>query len=119
MLLFFAYARSIVNKMSELGEYVFEYNPDVIMISELWAHDSISDVELILNGFELFRSDRLCSKGGGCTLYVEELYKAIVVDDLTNVPASESVWCEPTSTKSRLVIGVCYYSTSASVVNEG
>ena len=25
-------ARSIVNKMSELEEFVFEYNPDVIMI---------------------------------------------------------------------------------------
>ena len=88
------------------------------MISESWAHDSICDVELNLNGFELFRSDRLCSKGGGCMLCVKELYKAIVVDDLTNVHDSESVWCELTCTKSGLVIGVCYHSTSASVVNE-
>ena len=42
---FLANARSIVNKMSELEEYAFEYNPDVIMISESWAHASISDVE--------------------------------------------------------------------------
>ena len=42
---------SIVNKMSELEEYVFEYNPDVTIISKSWAHDSISDVELNLNGF--------------------------------------------------------------------
>ena len=46
-------ARSIVNNMSELEEYVFEYNPDVIMISESWDHDSISDVKLNLNGFNL------------------------------------------------------------------
>ena len=51
-------------------------------------------------------------------LYVEELYKAIVVDDLTNVPNSESVWYKLTSTKSSLIIGVCYHSTSASVVYE-
>ena len=68
--------------------------------------------------FKLLRSDRLCSKGCGCKLYVKELYKTIVVDDLTNVPESESVWCELTSTKYSLVIGVCYHSTSASVVNE-
>ena len=37
--------------MSELEEYVFEYNPDVVMISESWARDYISDVELNLNGF--------------------------------------------------------------------
>ena len=29
---FIANARSIVNKMNELEEYVFEYNPDVITI---------------------------------------------------------------------------------------
>ena len=40
------------------------------------------------------------------------------MDDLTNVPNSESVWCELSSTKSSFVIGVCYHSTSASVVNE-
>ena len=78
----------------------------------------ISDVELNLSGFNLFRSDRLFSKGGGCMLYVKELYKTIIVDDLTNEPNSESVWCELTSTKSSLIIGVCYHSTSASVVNE-
>ena len=50
--------------------------------------------------------------------YVKELYKTIVVDELTNVPNSELVWCELTSTKSSMVIGVCYHSTSASVVNE-
>ena len=63
-------------------------------------------------------SDRLFSKGGGCMLYVEELQKTIVVDDLANVPNSESVWCELTSTKFSLVIGVSHHSTSASVVNE-
>ena len=30
-------------------------------------------------------------------LYVEEFNKTIVVDDLTNVPNSVSVWCELTS----------------------
>ena len=33
-------------------------------------------------------------------LYVEELCIAIVVDDLTNVPDHESVWCELTNPKS-------------------
>ena len=50
--------------------------------------------------------------------YVKELYKTNIVDDLTNVPNSESVWCELTSTKSSLIIDVCYHSISASEVNE-
>ena len=54
----------------------------------------------------------------GCMLYVKEPYIIIAVDDLQNVPDSESVWCELTTTKSSLVIGACYHSTSASVVDE-
>ena len=50
-------------------------------------------------------------------LYLKELYKTIV-DDLTNIPDSELVWCELTSTTSSLVIGVSYHNTSASVINE-
>ena len=104
--------------MSELEEYVFEYNPVVIMMSDSWAYYSISDVELNLNGFNLLRSDRLFNKGGGCVLYVRELHGIIIVDDLTIVPYSVSEWCELTITKSSQVIGVCYQSTSSSVVNE-
>ena len=51
-------------------------------------------------------------------MYVKELCKTNIVDDLINVPNSETVWCDLTSTKSRLIIGVCYHSTSASEVNE-
>ena len=97
---------------------MFEYNPDIIMISESLAQDSIREMELTLNGIGLFRSDRLCFKGGGCMLYAKELYKNIIVDDLTNLRISESVLFELTSTKSSLVIGVCHHSTSASVVNK-
>ena len=40
----------------------------------------------------------------------KEFYKTIVVDDLINVPDTESVWCELTNSKSRLFVGVCFYS---------
>ena len=55
-------------------------------MSDSWAHYSISDVELNLNGFNLLRSDRLFNKGGGCVLYVRELNRIIIVDDLTILP---------------------------------
>ena len=48
----------------------------------------------------------------------EVLNKTTVVDDLANVPNSGSVWCELTSTKSSLVIGVCCHSASASAVSK-
>ena len=63
---FLANAKSIVNKMNELEEYVFEYNPGVNMRSESWSRDSISNVELNFNCFHLLRSDRLFSKVGEC-----------------------------------------------------
>ena len=76
---------------------MLEYNPDVTMILESWAHESISDVELNLIGFKLFTNDRLCCNEDEHMLYVKEFYKRIV-DDLTNVPDYESSgvnWLEP------------------------
>ena len=45
--------------------------PDIIGITESWTHSAISDSELYLEGYQLFRCDRKSSSnGGGVLLYV-------------------------------------------------
>ena len=53
--------RKGVDELIEHEEYVLEYYPDIIMISESWTRDLICDMELSLYGFRLLRSDRLYS----------------------------------------------------------
>ena len=47
-------ARSIVNKMAELEILVQDWEPDIIGILETWAHDSINDAELALEGYRIY-----------------------------------------------------------------
>ena len=43
---------------------------DVIGITESWATSEVSDAELKIDGFNLYREDRKGMKGGGLLLYI-------------------------------------------------
>jgi len=56
-----------MNKLDYFRAEVQVIDPDMIAISESWTNESISDSELNLTGYTLFRKDReLDIKGGGC-----------------------------------------------------
>ena len=50
-------ARSIVNKKNELNIMVEDIDPHIIGITESWANTDITDVELGLTGYVMFRRD--------------------------------------------------------------
>ena len=65
-------ARSIVNKKNELNIMVEDTDPHIISITESRANTDITDVELGLAGYVMFRRDRIGRRGGGVILYVKE-----------------------------------------------
>lgn len=70
---FYTNANSIIAKMDELRHKIFTHNYDIIAITESWANDDISDSELWINGYHMYRKDRLTDcgkKGGGVLLYI-------------------------------------------------
>ena len=69
-------ARSIVNKKNELNIMVEDIEPHIIGITESWANTDITDAELGLTGYVIFRSDRIGRRGGGVILYVKESIQA-------------------------------------------
>ena len=58
-------ARSIINKKNELNIMVEDIDPHIIGITELWANTDITDAELRLTGYVMFRRDRIGRRGGG------------------------------------------------------
>ena len=52
-------ARSIINKKSELNIMVDDIKPHIIGITESWANNDITDAELGLEGYGMFRKDRI------------------------------------------------------------
>ena len=63
-------ARSIVNKRNELNIMVEDNDPHIIGITESWATPDISDAELGMTGYVMFRKDRIGRRGGGVILYI-------------------------------------------------
>jgi hypothetical protein len=88
-------AQSIINKRDELAIVVEECSPDIIGVTESWAHEEIYDAELELANYKMYRQDRKdtrSGRGGGVLLYIKETMQSRevpIADGFTN-----SVWCE-------------------------
>ena len=54
-------ARSIINKKNKLNIMVDDTQPHIIGITELWENNDIKDAELGLEGYAMFRKDRMGS----------------------------------------------------------
>ena len=64
---------------------VNDTNPNVIGITEAWANTSITDAELGLPGYVLFRKDR---RRKGCMIL--HIKKSLLGNNATH---DEAVWC--------------------------
>ena len=69
-------ARRIVNKKNELNIMVEDIDSHISGITESWANTDITDAELGLTGYVMFRRDRIGRRGGGVILYVIESIEA-------------------------------------------
>ena len=63
-------ARAIINKRNELNIMVEDIAPHIIGITKSWATIDISDVELRIRGYVMFRKDEIRSRVGGIILYI-------------------------------------------------
>ena len=68
-------ARSIINKKTELNIMVDDIKPHIIGITESWANNDITDAELGLEGYVMFRKD-IMGRRGGVLLYIKETIPA-------------------------------------------
>ena len=72
-------ARSIINKKNELNIMVDDIKPHIIGITESWANKDITNAELGLEGYVMFRKDRIGRRGGGVLLYIKDTIPAYEV----------------------------------------
>ena len=101
-------ARSIVNKKNELNIMVEDIDPHIIGITESWANIDITDAELGLTGYVMFRRDRIGRRGGGVILYIKESIQAYKIQLEREADCDKAVWCNIVSGNSKLTIGLVY-----------
>ena len=98
-------ARSIVNKKNELNIMVEDIDPHIIGLTESWANTDITDAELGLTGYVMFRRDRIGRMRRKVILYVKESIQADEIKLESEADYDEAVWCKIVSGNSKLTIG--------------
>jgi ribonucleases P/MRP protein subunit RPP40 len=111
--------RSIMNKekREELQCILVEREVAVLGVTESWTHAEISDAEIKMVGYNVFRKDRNCElgrkkRGGGVLLYVRE---DLIAHELENDDSKVEVLVVNLKVVGfgNLVMAVCYRSPSA------
>ena len=96
-------ARSLINKVDIFKIRVNLDKPDVVGVTETWAHKDISNSELQLDGYNMIRYDRQTGiRGGGVILYIKY---GIPFTQLESDQTVESIWCK---ISSKFKIGLYY-----------
>ena len=105
-------ARSIVNKLAELTTFVGMHQPDLILITETWLNDDITDAEIKIPGYQLFRRDRKQKNGGGCLIYSKNYIRMSEENELTTEiePNIQIIWVKIQIPENEFLLGVCYNS---------
>ena len=85
-------ARSIINKKTELNIMVDDIKPHIIGITESWANNDITNAELGLEGYVMFRNDRIGRRGGGVLLYIKDTIPAYEVQLQEEADCNEAIW---------------------------
>ena len=94
--------KSVLPKHDELQLMLEKGGSLVFGLSETWLDDRITDLEVGIPGFKVFRRDRN-RRGGGVMVYVSEQLKAVRRKDL-EVNAVEAVWVEVKTRNGILLI---------------
>ena len=76
-----------------------------IAIAETWIKPHISDAQVNIDGYNIFRADRKCSKNGGVMLYI---HKAIIIDNFDSFDNDICNGVVCVSKKSKCIIACIY-----------
>ena len=101
-------ARSIINKNTELNIMVDDIKPHIIGITESWANNDITNAELGLEDYVMYRKDRIGRRGGGVLLYIRNTIPAYEVQLHEEADCNEAIWCNLVTGHTAVIIGVVY-----------
>ena len=86
---------------------VNDIKPHTIGITESWANNDITDAELGLEGYVMFRKDRI-GRRGGVLLYIKEIIPAYEVQLKEEADCNEAIWCKLVTGHTTVTIGIVY-----------
>ena len=58
----------------------------MITISETWLNTTVTNSEVSIEGYKLYRQDRLCKRGGGVCAYIRKDITVTVLKEISHLP---------------------------------
>ena len=110
-------ARSIIHNKTELNIMVDDIKPHIIGITESWANNDITYAELGLEGYVMFRKDRMGKRGVGVLLYIQETTPAYKVQLQEEADCKDALWCNLGTGHTTITIGVVYRCPNITIQN--
>ena len=85
--------RSLCNqfKLDQLKIFISQTDPDILVITETWLKDCIHDSEVSIDGYNLYRTDRVGRKGGGVAVYIKSCLSVTVLKTVSSPHSFELI----------------------------
>ena len=104
--------QSLKNKILAFRHMVSGEQSDIIIGTETWLNKDITNAELDLGEYEIFRKDRVNRKGGGVLLAVKKDLKSEEIK-VSNRDDTETVYCKIKLNNNTLIGGSVYRPTNS------
>ncbi|GAA47626.1 hypothetical protein CLF_100599 [Clonorchis sinensis] len=105
----------LVHKLCDIKQSVCVERTFIIALTETWVIPGVSDAEISIDGYSLFRADSKRGRVRGVALYLHAaLSIPIVLSDTTPAPFCDALWLQvPLCGSDSLLLGVVYRSPSS------
>ena len=113
--IYYTNIRDLKSKEESFKEIVNELKPTVIAITETWL---TKGQEVELEGYVIFRNDRLGGEGGGILVAVRAELKNVAIESSRTNERFESIWIVINNTKTKIKIGVIYMPQESKTTKE-
>ncbi len=105
--------RSLVSKIDQLRVWVAMHKPHIITLSETWLGSHISNSEINLTNYNLYRSDSV-SMGGGVAIFISSDLTSELITPPGEAYLFECIFVKVTLHENkRLIIGSIYRPPSS------
>ena len=95
-------------KARDFVMFVREHNPDIILGTESWLSDDVSDAEIFPSDYVTYRKDRIDRSGGGVFISVRENINSYK-EEWNSGGACEAVWCRIVDSYQKHYLFGCFY----------
>ena len=101
-------ARSIPGHITDIQFLILNNNFDIVIVSETWLFHGAPPNLCDVDGYTLFRSDRLNRRGGGVGVYVKSIFDVEVLNIKCDNSGVEQLWLSISVNSVKVAVGSLY-----------